>query len=304
MDQEIKNKINLISEMMSIYQTTVINETDNENIKLIKKDIINKKIELEDIRKKLNIELNRLYDNGSNEIDPEINQMRSVINEVNNLLEEIIPDILIYLESPHFEIQIENNVQDLLQQEAMVQTPVNESKIKDATKIENTPKIVDENITKIEPIKNELQLEKFKEEKSEGNLNEIQEVEMVQKETANVADINEPIVENNIENEEKNINKVEIQKEIIENKTKKEEKEITEIKDIVIQNDSNRKESKKIYTIKIKQPAEDYRNTASNIISNRIKNINSPENAIKKTYNAAENVMNNIIQTWSESKKE
>ena len=38
----------------------------------------------------------------------------------------------------------------------------------------------------------------------------------------------------------------------------------------------------------------------NSIISNRIKNINSPENAIKKTYNASEIVMNNIIQTWSE----
>ena len=295
MNQEIKNKINLISEMMSIYQTTVVNETDNENIKLIKKDVTNKRSELEDIKKELNIELNRLYDNGSNEIDPEINQMRIIINEVNNLIEEIIPDILSYLQSTNFEIKIENNVQNLVKEDAIVKTPI----------LENQPKI-EENISKIEPIKNELQLEEVKDvekeilEKDSKQDKDKNKIEIAQDGLAKDVEENIEVLKKNIEDEKKDEKIVETQKEIIEIKKIEDNQQIKEVKDIVIQKPVIKKETKNKYTIKIKQPTEDYLNTANNIILNRMKNINSPENAAKKSYNAAEIVMNNIIQTWSE----
>lgn len=295
MNQEIKNKINLISEMMSIYQTTVVNETDNENIKLIKKDVTNKRSELEDIKKELNIELNRLYDNGSNEIDPEINQMRIIINEVNNLIEEIVPDILSYLQSTNFEIKIENNVQNLFKEDAIVKTPI----------LENQPKI-EENISKIEPIKNELQLEEVKDvekeilEKDSKQDKDKNKIEIAQDGLAKDVEENIEVLKKNIEDEKKDEKIVETQKEIIEIKKIEDNQQIKEVKDIVIQKPVIKKETKNKYTIKIKQPTEDYLNTANNIILNRMKNINSPENAAKKSYNAAEIVMNNIIQTWSE----
>ena len=81
--------------------------------------------------------------------------------------------------------------------------------------------------------------------------------------------------------------------------------EKAEIKNIVEQKNTYNEVSLKyelVNTIKLKQPTEDYRNTASNIVSSRIKTIDSPENAIKKAYNAAELVMSNIIETLSETK--
>ena len=83
MNQERKSKIKLISEMIAIYQTTVLNETDSDNIRLIKQDITNKKMDLEELKQELNSELNTLYDSGANEIDPEVNQLQIIINDVN-----------------------------------------------------------------------------------------------------------------------------------------------------------------------------------------------------------------------------
>ena len=57
-----------------------------------------------------------------------------------------------------------------------------------------------------------------------------------------------------------------------------------------------------INTITIKQPSDNYKNVASNIVSSRQKNCNSPENAIQKAHNAAESVMNSIIETWKSKK--
>lgn len=104
MNEEIRTNVKRISEMMSIYQSTILSENDNENIELIQKDIKDKELQLEKLRKELNAELAQLYDNGANEIDPEVNQLQIIINEVDDLLEDIVPDILSYIQTPGQEI--------------------------------------------------------------------------------------------------------------------------------------------------------------------------------------------------------
>ena len=152
MNNELKNKINLISEMMSIYQTTIMNETDYENIQLIKKDITNKKNELENVKTQLDFELNKLYDNGANEIDPEINQTQIIINNVDNLLDEVIPDIMTYVSSPKFEKKPYNMFDTFAEKSS-----VKKFKVDAELKEHNL-----NNIVKAEPIKNEKEIKLIK----------------------------------------------------------------------------------------------------------------------------------------------
>ena len=324
MNQEMNNKIKLISEMLSIYQNTVLNEKDLENLKLIKKDIDNKKIELDEIKKDLNNELNTLYENGANEIDPEINQLQIVINEVNELLEDIIPDILSY-------INLFNSPKD-----KVVQIK------KTVTNVENNSISQDKQTIIKENNKNSISLEKKSEakknepQKTEVKNNEEDKVEQIQQETIQIKNAkNEKQIENDEIKEKLNEDKVSILEEIPEEELyiaprrvvakkiiksevpiQKPKPKITEqIKEATIIEETkkpetdfdnlNNKITKKveyINTITIKQPSDNYKNVASNIVSSRQKNCNSPENAIQKAHNAAESVMNSIIETWKSKK--
>ena len=313
MNKELKSKIKLISEMMSIYQTTVVNETDYENIQLIKKDITNKKTELEAAKKQLNFELNKLYDNGANEIDPEINQTQIIINDVDDLLDDVIPDILTYVNSPKFEKKPYNMFDNAIENTSVKKIKVNiESKEKN-----------DNNFINVEPIKNENEIKLIK----VGDINETHKQEKAENpkieikfETKN-KDINQntilqPIVKKEIiQTNELNINNSfkETVKPINNTINNNISEKAIKVKDIV-DNDVNQPKVVKadktddvnvqikkvpsfINTIKIKQPTQDYRNSATSIVTNRIKKVSSPENAIEKAYNAAEVVMNNIMET-------
>lgn len=299
MNKELKSKIKLISEMMSIYQTTVANETDYENIQLIKKDITNKKNELEVAKKELNFELNKLYDNGANEIDPEINQTQIIINDVDDLLDDVIPDILTYVNSPKFEKKPYNMFDNAIEKQSV-------KKIK----VELEPKEkIDNNIVKVEPIKNEKEIKLIEIGGIEKvhNQENIQEPKIEMKfETRNNDVINNPVVQP--------IEKTIEEAVIVKDYQTKEDKQVKDVSAKVEQfkitneekKDSVNIEIKKtpsfINTIKLKQPTQDYRNTATSIVTNRIKNVTSPESAVKKAYNAAEAVMNNIMETLTDNK--
>lgn len=314
MIQERKSKIKLISEMIAIYQTTVLNETDSDNIRLIKQDITNKKMDLEELKQELNSELNTLYDSGANEIDPEVNQLQIIINDVNNLLEDIIPDILAYVQSPNLQTPKKVDEKESIQEEIIIPKPVKE------IKVEPINQTKEENVVKIEPIEDEEEIQLFdkillKNDTQQGEPNEKIVLDVVTEEIKVEENRNEDVFLENIEREEidnknevvftENIKNEDIEKTIkVANKID-EIPEKAEIKNIVEQKNTYNEVSLKyelVNTIKLKQPTEDYRNTASNIVSSRIKTIDSPENAIKKAYNAAELVMSNIIETLSETK--
>ena len=314
MNQERKSKIKLISEMIAIYQTTVLNETDSDNIRLIKQDITNKKMDLEELKQELNSELNTLYDSGANEIDPEVNQLQIIINDVNNLLEDIIPDILAYVQSPNLQTPKKVDEKESIQEEIIIPKPVKE------IKVEPINQTKEENVVKIEPIEDEEEIQLFdkillKNDTQQGEPNEKIVLDVVTEEIKVEENRNEDVFLENIEREEidnknevvftENIKNEDIEKTIkVANKID-EIPEKAEIKNIVEQKNTYNEVSLKyelVNTIKLKQPTEDYRNTASNIVSSRIKTIDSPENAIKKAYNAAELVMSNIIETLSETK--
>lgn len=326
MNQEINNKIKLISEMLSIYQNTVLKESDLENLKLIKKDINNKKIELEEIKRGLNNELNTLYENGANEIDPEINQLQIVINEVNELLEEIVPDILLYIKLPNSQkdnvVQIKKaESKDSINEKQVSLNNNNEKIFSIGNKNEENQKA---NIH-IEDQKNEKDLENFnKKIKKEDNKSRIKVIEVEQQNNEVILSQKEifseikrnqtqviPIKEELTEEKKDNIVFEEIPEEELYMAPRRTVDKNIKKSETLIQ-DSNKKttvnfdsfkenQTKKVEmfnTIIIKQPSDNYRNVASNIVSNRLKNFNSPENAIQKAHNAAESVMNNIMENW------
>lgn len=238
--------------------------------------------------------------------------MQILINDVDNLLEDIIPDILTYVNLPKFDVKPYNMFESIIEKE-------NTKKIK----VEVAPiEKVESNINKIDPIKNDQELNFIKVEdisaesimseiddkpkiefKFETNEKEKNKFEVIQKVDNIDKNQNKSIkITENIQELSKSILDDNINKKIIKKDDKVEENNIQ--KEDINQNDIKNDVSKIpsfINTIKLKQPTQDYRDTASSIISNRIKNVNSPENAVKKTYNAAEVVMNNIIEKWKEN---
>lgn len=359
MNEEIKNKIKLISEMLSMYQNTIIKETDVETINLIRKDVASKKIDLEVIKDNLEIELNNLYDNGANEIDPEINQLQIVINEVESLMEDVIPDILMYTkisiqapkkslvgEETKVIIESQNKIKEEIEKEKIVEKAQNEikEKIKKEEIIEKEINIKKED-SKIddEKVKDEIEQENEnkgeKKEKKSGSKKQQKKLkvvsikpEVVEKEiiNENTDEAKKEIkLEENVKNEENdnrknnytknNLKKIKVETDINLGNNDEEHKIIleelveddeipikTNIKDLFAEKHNNvikevAKTPKNLNTIMLKQPTEDYRNTATNIVSNRIKSVNSPQTAIQKSYNASEMVMNNIIEKWKEN---
>ena len=312
MSQEVNNKIKLISEMLSIYQNTILKEKDLENLKLIKKDIDNKRIELEDIKKDLDNELNILYENGANEIDLEINQLQIVINEVNELLDEIVPDILSYIkvsESQKYNIvkiqkgEENDEIKNSLQEQQPIVKKSNKQSTSSEKKIEKNPR----ETIQINNIENEKKIENDKIEKNVnedkfGNVIEKSikvepqnnEVILPKKEIISDVKKDDGFILEEIPEEELYIApRRTVAKNIIKSKIKIQD---SAEKTIVNFKENQTKKVEMYNTITIKQPSDNYRNVASNIVSNRLKNLNSPENAIQKAHNAAESVMNSIIE--------
>ena len=390
MNEDIKRKIKMISEMLYIYQTTVVKETENENINLIKKDVANKKNDLENIRNDLEKELNRLYDNGSNEIDPEVNQLQSVINEVEDLIDDVIPDILMYTKTSIQEkeanlnkLNVEREIEDQSKKDKTKEEFLGNLELQEKSITTNAKDDMNEkNDNKIEKkeIESNKKVEMLDADKNQGKMDKIAEKTKVQKESAlkdvkseeKDQKIEEQEIELNIKTErvdvekteEKSVKKMKVQMEptvekvepksqekkngeeieekieFFDENDKKNEKKIkididkesqnngevtkiileelleedfnkrpikTNIRELVKEhNNIINKEAaiipKNANYIILKQPTEDYRNTATTIVFNRTKNVNSPENAIKKAYNASEVVMNNIIEKWNGNK--
>lgn len=228
MNEGTKEELNKITKKVSdIYQKVFSEEKgENCNSQWFEADLNIMYKQLENIKRGLDDKLSALYDNGANEIDPEVNQLQREIQEINNWVEDIIPDLLTYI-----------------------------NEIKGDSK-------------KIESAADELQIEEEIVEESTQGMNEDLE-EQIQE------------AEEMIEETEEAIEEIqEVEPQIPETIQKKE--------DIASQ------DNKKIVTIKLGQPSNDYKNIAKNIIEARNGNLQEPSKAIENGSFASGQVIESI----------
>lgn len=298
MNEETKVKLRQITEMISIYQSTISDDIDMENMKLIQVDLQNKERQLNEIRESLDEELSKLYDNGANEIDSEVNQVRNQIQEIDNSLE---------------------NISDLISMRPSIpQTPEKEEKteeIRDIAEeiqvVENEPEQeIDFNENVEENITDDIEEENFEAEEivavsdvSEDIVEEAENIQYIDSEDEEIEDVDEieqmPIddeLEEEIETIEQEdeleiIDEVEqasivddfdeeIEEESFELASQEEEE--TEISDMMIQ---------------LREANSDYKKESETVVDNRDKTVKTPIQAIEKGNKASELVMANIQKT-------
>lgn len=183
MDEVTKAKVRQITEMVSIYQSSM-DGTDVESMKLVKMDLKNKEQELTAIQKSLDEELSKLYKNSS-EIDPEINQLQREIQEIDNVLEDI-SDLLASAEQVNFE-----------EKEEVLETKSEQFEYEEEKEIDEVEYIEDE--------EDEIEYIEDDEDKDE----EIDEVEMIEDDEEEDEEIDEVEYIEDDEDEEEEIDEVE-----------------------------------------------------------------------------------------------
>ena len=291
MSEEMELKIKQVKEILSIYETTIKDESMVENIGLIRNDLENKRKELEKI-------IGQLYEAGFNEIDTEINQVQNEIQNIDNLIsvtnsyqeKKEIPKEM----EDRFESNLEKiagEVEPILKE---IIAPKDESIEKDQKQDELQEAEKDEEIEENE-LEKQKQIDQVYENAKEEIVEEIEnEDDLDIQEEENLADIFAVIEEEDVGDKEENIAEIENKSKIIAYEESIPEDKTDQSLEVASNVIDDSLEKNSFLTIKLKVPDDNYKVMTKEIVNDRARQLFQPQTAVLRSDEASTALMDQI----------